>query len=613
MRPTRITSPNLTGAHDRRVDRVRDGVRPMPGPRTGVSMIGTGEARVREAASGCADLLRRARSRLGGIPRRWADRATRGAAWMALLVSLALTVAAWRFADAREQQAARLELEGRVAALASRLSTRILAYEQLLRGGAGLFATGGTVSRAEWGAFVGALGLASLPGIEGMGWAPKVPAGELGTHVDAARRGGVSDYRVFPLGGQNVFGPVAYLEPMSGRNLRALGFDMFGEPVRRQAMQQARDTGRTSLTGRVVLVQEGAQPQQAGFLAYQPVYRADAHVGTVDERRTALLGWVYGAFRAADFVGGALGDSGGLRYRIQDGRDGALLYAGGGSRESADADPAALRVPVAMIDREWELVAWPDAPGPGAAPRGSTILAVGGTFGSLLIFGIVWSVATTRRRALAIADRMTAALREANEMLETRVRERTGSPQQTNERLAAVNEKLRAVNAAFGTFGAGGPAAERLDRVAGQLRPRCPRRSARAGIVPPSTRTARASRRRRAPERRARGCRRRCSTHAAARAATCCSGASGAPSRPRMPRCCRSSRCWWAPPCRCTRRSRASVAHARRPSAPIGPRTRCSRSCRTSCARRSTRSRAGCTCCAAGAPTTRRCSGARSR
>ena len=446
MRPTRITSPNLTGAHDRRVDRVR------------------------EAASGCADLLRRARSRLGGIPRRWADRATRGAAWMALLVSLALTVAAWRFADAREQQAARLELEGRVAALASRLSTRILAYEQLLRGGAGLFATGGTVSRAEWGAFVGALGLASLPGIEGMGWAPKVPAGELGTHVDAARRGGVSDYRVFPLGGQNVFGPVAYLEPMSGRNLRALGFDMFGEPVRRQAMQQARDTGRTSLTGRVVLVQEGAQPQQAGFLAYQPVYRADAHVGTVDERRTALLGWVYGAFRAADFVGGALGDSGGLRYRIQDGRDGALLYAGGGSRESADADPAALRVPVAMIDREWELVAWPDAPGPGAAPRGSTILAVGGTFGSLLIFGIVWSVATTRRRALAIADRMTAALREANEMLETRVRERTGSLQQTNERLAAVNEKLRAVNAAFGTFGAGGPAAERLDRVAGQLR-----------------------------------------------------------------------------------------------------------------------------------------------
>ncbi len=415
-------------------------------------------------------IIPRERSRAGEIPRRWADRATHGAAGVALLVCLALTVAAWRFADAREQQAARLELHGRVAELASRLSTRILAYEQLLRGGAGLFAANGTVGRAEWGAFVGALGLASQPGIEGMGWAPKVPAGDLGAHVEAARRSGVRDYRVFPLGGQEVYGPVAYLEPMSGRNLRALGFDMFGEPVRRQAMQQARDAGRASLTGRVVLVQEGSQPQQTGFLAYLPVYRTDAPTGTVGERRAALLGWVYGAFRAGDFVDGALGDLGGLRYRIHDGRDGALLYASAAARESAADAPAVLRLPVAMIDRDWEIVAWPDAHAAAGAPFGSTVVAAGGTVGSLLIFGIVWTLATTRRRALGIADRMTAALREANETLETRVRERTASLQQTNARLATVNEKLRAVNAAFGTFGAGGPTAERLDRVAEQLR-----------------------------------------------------------------------------------------------------------------------------------------------
>jgi hypothetical protein len=53
-------------------------------------------------------------------------RATRAAAWLALTMSLALTAAAWRFADAREQQAGRAELQGRVAQLAARLSTRML-------------------------------------------------------------------------------------------------------------------------------------------------------------------------------------------------------------------------------------------------------------------------------------------------------------------------------------------------------------------------------------------------------------------------------------------------------------------------------------------------------
>ena len=125
--------------------------------------------------------------------RGWADRATRGAAWLALLLSLAITAAAWRFADAREAQAARADMQGRVTQLAARLSTRMLAYEQLLRGAAGLFATAGPVSRDEWRTFVGALGLAALPGVEAMGWAPRVSPAELAAHVDAMRRGGVPD------------------------------------------------------------------------------------------------------------------------------------------------------------------------------------------------------------------------------------------------------------------------------------------------------------------------------------------------------------------------------------------------------------------------------------
>ena len=448
-------------------------------------MIGTGDARARGKADARREGHeghegregherpggpRRAPSRARAVARRWLDPAARGAAWAALLASLALSAVAWRLVDARERDAERLEMQARVAELASRLSTRLVAYEQLLRGGAGLFAAHGAVGRAEWGAFVGALGLQALPGIDGIGWAPKVSAAELDAYVDAARRGGVPDYRVFPPGSREAYGPVRHLEPPSARNRRALGFDMLDEPVRGRAMRQARDAGRASLTGPVVLVQEGAPPQQAGFLAYLPVYRPGAPTATVAERRAALLGWVYGAFRAGDFVGAALGEVEGLRYRIHDGPDGTPLHASEPARDPAADGPPALRMPVAMLDREWEIVAWPQPPAAAAAPSGSTVIAVAGGAGSLLLFGIVRTLSSTRRRAVSIADRMTAALREANETLETRVRERTASLQATNERLATVNAKLRAVNAAFGHFGASGPTAERLDRVAGQLR-----------------------------------------------------------------------------------------------------------------------------------------------
>jgi len=111
---------------------------------------------------------------------------------------------------------------------------------------------------------------------------------------------------------------------------------------------------------------------------------------------------------------------------------------------------------------------------PGAAQPGSTAalnaVAVFGAASSLLVFGIIWAIGGTRRRALAIANRMTVALRQANDTLEARVAERTALLQDSNERLAAVNEQLRAVNLSFGILSAPGPVAGRLTAAAARLR-----------------------------------------------------------------------------------------------------------------------------------------------
>lgn len=103
-------------------------------------------------------------------------------------------------------------------------------------------------------------------------------------------------------------------------NQRAFGFDMFSEPVRRAAMERSRDTGRAALSGKVILVQEGEDGKQPGFLMYMPVYELGKPTDTVEERRAAILGWVYAPFRAHDFMAGLGGErSKDLKVKIYDG------------------------------------------------------------------------------------------------------------------------------------------------------------------------------------------------------------------------------------------------------------------------------------------------------
>jgi signal transduction histidine kinase len=87
---------------------------------------------------------------------------------------------------------------------------------------------------------------------------------------------------------------------MDWRNLRAFGFDMFTEKIRRDAMERAWISGDATVSGRVTLVQETEKNQQPGFLLYVPVYRPGASIRTEQDKRKALMGFVYSPFRSHD-------------------------------------------------------------------------------------------------------------------------------------------------------------------------------------------------------------------------------------------------------------------------------------------------------------------------
>lgn len=252
-------------------------------------------------------------------------------AWVVLGVSLLLTVLGWYVANVYVEQRAADRFRFEVDEARQRISLRMLEYEHMLRGGLALFRASDEVTRADWHVFVSTLRIRQyFPGIQGMGYAVMVAATERAAHERAVRAEGFPDYRVHPQGARDPYSAIVYLEPFRGRNLRAFGFDMYSEPVRRAAMERARDTALPAVSGRVTLIQEDGQDVQAGFIMYLPLYRKGMAMDSAPARRAALAGFIYSPFRTVDLMRGILGAGPvGLDFKLYDGeltRPEHLLY-----------------------------------------------------------------------------------------------------------------------------------------------------------------------------------------------------------------------------------------------------------------------------------------------
>jgi PAS domain S-box-containing protein len=346
-------------------------------------------------------------------------------AWATLLGCLILTGAAWQGARQDIEKETRERFTRRAEEINSAIFSRMQAQEQVLRGTRGLFEASDHVNREEWRRYVGALQLGrTYPGIQGIGFARHILPEELGRHIREVRAEGFPDYEIQPPGPRDEYTAIVYLEPLDWRNRRALGYDMFTEPTRREAMVTARDTGHPALSGQVVLVQETEQDVQAGCLMYLPVYRHGAAVEDPAQRRAALLGYVYSPLRIRDLMAGVLGPNlPDVSLRIYDGaevRDAGLMYdsrghpAQGAGLSTRLVDTRLLTI----AGHPWtiQVTAFP-AFESGTSYERPRLILLTGILISLLMFVVVWSLATLKRRATILAEDMTAALRESREQL----------------------------------------------------------------------------------------------------------------------------------------------------------------------------------------------------
>ncbi|NWG86814.1 MAG: CHASE domain-containing protein [Hydrogenophilaceae bacterium] len=340
--------------------------------------------------------------------------------WLTLVICLAMTGLAWYSVKTSSEQAAADVFRRLSQEIGENIVQRMLAYEQVLRGGVALFEASDTVTRADWRHYVGKLQIEeNFPGIQGIGFAKVIRPHELARHIAEIRAEGFPDYTLRPPGERELYTSIVYLEPFNRRNRAAFGYDMFSEPTRNATMSLARDSGQTAVSGKVILKQEITRDVQNGFLMYLPLYRKGVALETVEQRRAALLGYVYSPFRVNNFMQGTLGEKQtDLDLRLYDGSEALpdrLIYQ---SKTRAEARPEFVprfqgRQSLGLPGHAWLLeIRSTSLYEANIDSAKHHIVAAAGLIISLLLTAFVWSLVTRRQRAQALADAMTTTVRE---------------------------------------------------------------------------------------------------------------------------------------------------------------------------------------------------------
>ena len=322
------------------------------------------------------------------------------------MIGLIITTLAAMYMKANTDIIARQEFTFICSDIKSKITGRMADHARVLRSSASFFVASRTVSRKEWHAFSAYQKLEQqLPGIQGIGFSLLIPKEQLDRHLQQIRAEGFPEYLVRPTGDREIYSSIIYLEPFSGRNLRAFGYDMLSEPVRRAAMEQARDSDTATLSGKVVLVQETGGVVQAGTLMFVPVYHTGMPTSTVEQRRAAIRGWVYSPYRMNDMMHGILIDENmqknkQLDFHIYDGEQlssNNLLYEYRPVQDNKTAQPSRFTqtIPVDFNGHRWTLLFTQAGRSPFSAEYINVWLTmVFGTVVSLLLFALFRSLIT---------------------------------------------------------------------------------------------------------------------------------------------------------------------------------------------------------------------------
>lgn len=178
--------------------------------------------------------------------------------------------------------------------ISDNITQRISAYEQALISGASLFKISQDVNRQQWNIYAEGLNVEErFPGTAGIGYIERVPMGDVEAFESRMRQQGLEGYHVYPRGGDAVYFPNTFIEPLNESTRAMLGFDQGSETTRSKTLETARDSGQLAMTPPLAPQPDANGQDGTVVIAYYPVYRGPGTPQDEASRRDRLQGYTF--------------------------------------------------------------------------------------------------------------------------------------------------------------------------------------------------------------------------------------------------------------------------------------------------------------------------------
>ncbi|MEO0004374.1 MAG: hypothetical protein RLZZ22_2066, partial [Pseudomonadota bacterium] len=336
--------------------------------------------------------------------------------WLVLLIGLALTLGLHGFSQRWIRSAGEERFLLRGSEFRTALQTHLIGLTQVLRGAQAYAGQNPLISPAAWQRMRDTLRLEeSYPGFTDLIHLRAVRGAQLSELIESQRMLGEQDFALKPPGPRDFHVVVTNLAPVTEKNRIALGIDSWTSPLRRDALERARDTGNPQLSAKVQLAVDQGPDAQPGFLIYQPLYLGGALPTTVEQRRALLVGFVGTSLRYQDLVRQLL-PAGGRQALAVELHDAAEVGVGTLAFRSQPVleEPSRLMRQQLALDiggRRWTLVCTASngflLPIEQAYPK---LVLVVGLLVSLLLFALTRAQIQQRLRAERMAESMSRSV-----------------------------------------------------------------------------------------------------------------------------------------------------------------------------------------------------------
>ncbi len=166
-----------------------------------------------------------------------------------------------------------------------------------------------------------------------------------------------AQHRLVPVGERPDYVVVKDIVPIQG-NRPAVGFDIQSEPIRRDAIERARTSGKSTVTAPIHLVQEEAVRLAA--LLLEPVYR---HGRATSSTEPELVGFAVAVLKVDELIGIATRGQipPGLHFQVRDLQIPSHALPFYGPQTVADVAPyRQWATTLTLADRSWSLALWAD-------------------------------------------------------------------------------------------------------------------------------------------------------------------------------------------------------------------------------------------------------------